>query len=71
MSDKDIDTIGSLFIHMVFTTIGFAVIMAVSAAGVQYFWNTAVPAVFSLKSLSYGEAFSLVALCWLISYPKS
>lgn len=71
MSDKDIDTIGSLVLHAAFTLIGFVVALVVSAAGVQYFWNDAVPAVFSIKSLSYGEAFSLVALCWLLSYPKS
>lgn len=68
---QDIDTLGAAAIATVFTVVGTAIVLAVASAAVQHFWNSAVPAVFSLKTLTYGEAFSLLALCYLARFNRS
>lgn len=68
---RDIDTLGAAATATVFTLVGTAIVLIVGAAAVQHFWNGAVPAVFSLKTLTYGEAFSLMALVYLARFSKS
>jgi hypothetical protein len=64
---QDIDTLGAAAIATAFTLVGTAIVLIAGAAAVQHFWNGAVPAVFSLKSLTYGEAFSLMALVYIMA----
>lgn len=68
---QDIDTLGAALIATVLTLVGAAIVMIAGAAATQHFWNAAVPAVFSLKTLTYGEAFSLMALVYLARFSQS
>ena len=68
---QDIDTVGAAASATAVTLVGTAIALAAGAAAVQHFWNGAVPAVFSLKTLTYGEAFSLMALVYLARFSRS
>ncbi len=65
-SVSDTDSIGVLATATAFSLIGAAVLFLISAAATQYFWRGVMTSAFMFSELSFGEACSLVGLCWCL-----
>lgn len=63
---NDSDTIGAVLTATVLGLAGAVVLFLVSAAAAQYFWRGSVASAFTVSELSFGEACSLVGLCWVL-----
>lgn len=66
MNGKDINVVGGAAL----AAVAMIALTVLSAAAVAFFWRQVMPSVFGLKELTFGEAFSLVALLWVIQFPK-